>query len=90
MTKLDTTHWQNQQPLLSLKDIYIDLMRNKKLDYENFYEPSVVAKCLEQKRDLTHKVAKYKTKIWKPNYSRIVQPPRGIPKEPLNRMGYQQ
>ena len=64
-------------------------MRNKKLDYENFYEPNVVAKCLEQKRELTHKVAKYKTKIWKPNYSKIVPEPNQTTKEPLNRIAYQ-
>lgn len=64
-------------------------MRNKKLDYENFYEPSVVTKCLEQKREMTNKVAKYKTMIWKPNYNKIVPAPKEIPKEPLNRIAYQ-
>ena len=53
---------QKQQVVLSLKDIYIDLMRNQKLDYENFYGPQVIAKCIEEKKEMTQKVSKLKKK----------------------------
>jgi hypothetical protein len=53
---------RKQQVVLSLKDIYIDLMRNQKLDYENFYGPQVIAKCIEEKKEMTQKVSKLKKK----------------------------
>lgn len=80
---------QGQQTVLSLKDTYVDLMRNQKLDFENFYEPSVVNKCIEQKREITQKLSKYKTKIWKPDYTRITTQPKQIRKEPLNNERHQ-
>ena len=53
---------RKQQVVLSLKDIYIDLMRNQKLDYVNFYGPQVIAKCIEEKKEMTQKVSKLKKK----------------------------
>ena len=46
---------------LKLKDIYTDLMRNQKLDYENFYGKEVVQQCIDEKREMTQKLSKYKS-----------------------------
>ena len=64
---------RKQQVVLSLKDIYIDLMRNQKLDYENFYGPQVIAKCIEEKKEMTQKVSKLKKKkSWLLTYVNII------------------
>ena len=44
---------RKQQVELKLKDIYTDLMRNQKLDYENFYGPEVIQSCIAEKREMS-------------------------------------
>jgi hypothetical protein len=64
-----------EQPLVSLKEVYVDMIRNQQLDYENFLEPNTIANFHQEKLDSSLKVVtrhKYKRKIWKPNYQQII------------------
>lgn len=62
----------DKEPLVSLKDVYVDMIRNQRLDFENFQGKQVIAKAIEQKNKSTKKVMEYKTKIWKQKYSEVI------------------
>ena len=57
-----------KEPLVSLQEVYVDMVRNQKLDYENFQEKDVIQKTIEQKNKSTKQVMQFKTKVWKQNY----------------------
>lgn len=64
-----------EQPLISLKEVFVEMIRNHTLDYENFLEPGTISNFNQDKIDSSLKVMtkyKYKRKIWKPNYQQII------------------
>lgn len=42
-------HGIAEQPLVSLKEVFVEMIRNQTLDYENFLEPSTVEKFNQEK-----------------------------------------
>ena len=53
---------------LSIRDIYKEMIRNQELDHQNFSEPKMIKKCIDQKLAMSTKLIKQKKKIWRPNY----------------------
>jgi hypothetical protein len=61
--------------MISLKEVFVEMIRNHTLDYENFLEPGTINNFNQEKIDSSLKVMtkyKYKRKIWKPNYQQII------------------
>ena len=71
-TKAIVFEEDDKEPLVQLKDVYVDMIRNQKLDFENFQGKQVLEKSIEQKYKSTRKVMEYKTKVWKPNYENTI------------------
>lgn len=59
----------NDQKSQSIQDIYINMVRGKRLYYENFQQPDIVAKCVAEKEEMSWKLKNQRQKIWKPNYN---------------------